>query len=193
MDFLYAFGEWDEEGIFIGESYYVCDPNLGYVIGALLLLCYIVPILTYSFKMNKRSVDAYYSLPLRKEKLYFVKTLVGLFLVLAPFTIAYWGGFLTLLCRKGNPYEMIWYVPAYFVFLLLAVFVFGINAFFYTRANRVWDGLVFMFAYSFMGLVIVSLVETAFDVTILYIHEENFSTWGSLLAFCENMIYNAIG
>ncbi len=193
MDLRYRVVDWTEDGEPFWRTYYICDPNLSYIFGALILLCFIVPMLTYSFKMNKRGVDGYYSLPLRKEKLYLVKTLVGLFLVLAPFTIAYWGGFLTLLCRKGNPYDMVWYVPAYFGFLVLAVFTYGINAFVFVRANRVWDGLVFMLAYAVMGLVLVSFVEDVFNVTIRYHHEQNFSTWGGMLSFCENMTDYILG
>ena len=83
-----------EDGI---KNKFVYSPNLSFVVGLGMCLTYLVPVMVYSFKMKKRSVDCYYALPLKKEKLYLAETLVGLCLVLIPFTVAYWGGFFTLL------------------------------------------------------------------------------------------------
>ena len=111
--------------------------------------CFVVPISTYAYKMKKRSVDCYYSLPLKKWKVTFVKTLVGLLQVLVPFTIAFWVGTLVMLVRKDNPYQMGWVFPMYFGMVFYAVGLFGFNAFVFTRANSVVDGIVFMLAYIF--------------------------------------------
>ena len=46
------------------------DPQLGLIYTILGIFCAVVPVLMYSFKMNKRSVDAFYSLPIKKEKMY---------------------------------------------------------------------------------------------------------------------------
>lgn len=71
------------------------------VVYALLgILSFVVPALMYSFKMNKRSADVFYSLPLKREKIYLVKTLVGLILVLLPYTVAYFLGFITVALRE---------------------------------------------------------------------------------------------
>ena len=64
------------------------DPQISLIYTILGIFCAVVPVLMYSFKMNKRSVDAFYSLPIKKEKMYLVKTLMGLLLVLIPYTIA---------------------------------------------------------------------------------------------------------
>ncbi len=130
---------------------YIYDPQITNVFIELVILLFVVPALVYSFKMTKRGVDGYYSLPIKREKLYFVATMVGLILVLVPFTVSFWGGFLTLALRAENPYDMSWYVPAYFAGVCFAVFLYGVNAFVYTRANRVVDGLVFMGLYAFIG------------------------------------------
>ncbi len=138
---------------------YIESCGLENVFIMLLVLLFVVPILVYSFKMSKRGVDGYYSLPLKKEKLYFVLTMVGLILVLVPYTVSFWGGFLTLLCRKGNPYNMSYYVPAYFAGLCFGVFLYGVNAFVFTRANRISDGAIYMAAYAFVGLLFINFVE----------------------------------
>ena len=152
----YEYEDW-ETGIL---QKVIQAPNLSFVYGALLILLFIVPMLMYSFKMSKRGVDGYYSLPLKKEKLYFVLTMVGLILVIVPYTVAYWSGFLALLFREGNPYQMEYFVPAYFVGVLFAVFLYGINAFLFTRANRTSDGVIFMLAYAIVGYLFICLIDS---------------------------------
>ncbi len=157
------------------------------IAGTLTFLTFIIPILTYSFKMNKRSVDAYYSLPLKKEKIYFVKTLTGLFLTLGSFSIAYWLGFFTLLFREGNPYNMGWYVPAYFGLLALGTLLYGFNSFIFTRGNKVADGVVFMIAYMLVFELIYEYGYIIFDFETKWWISESFMSWGGVYIFGEAM------
>ena len=98
MDLFYVY-EHHDTGEMITQ---ILSSQIGLAFFALGALCFLSPVLVYSFKMSKRGVDGYYSLPLKKEKLYLVKTMVGLWLVLVPFTVMYWSGFLTLLCLYGH-------------------------------------------------------------------------------------------
>ncbi len=132
-------------------------PLIGGIGGAMTLMCFIAPVLVYAFKMNKRCVDCYYALPLKKTKLYFVKTIIGLLLVLVPFTMAYWVTFLIYLIRPNNPYDMVWFVPTYFGLLFFGICLFGYNAFAFTRANSVADGVVFMIGYQAV-MILVALI-----------------------------------
>ena len=132
-------------------------PMLSLVTGLATLLCYVAPVLVYSFKMNKRCVDCYYALPLKKEKQYLVRTIIGLLLVAVPFTAAYWTMFLVYLIRPNNPYNMGWFVPLYFGALFFILCLYGYNAFAFTRANSIIDGIVFMSAYETV-LLLVALV-----------------------------------
>ena len=134
------------------------NPTLNSLIGgAMNLMCFIAPVLVYQFKMNKRTVDCYYALPLKKQKLYFVKTLVGLLLVLIPFTIAYWATFLIILIKPNNPYNMGWFVPTYFGMIFFALCLYGFNAFAFTRGNSIVDGIALMIGYQEVLLLIVLL------------------------------------
>lgn len=136
----------------------ITKPTLNSLIGgAMNLMCFIAPVLVYQFKMNKRTVDCYYALPLKKQKLYFVKTLVGLLLVLIPFTIAYWATFLIILIKPNNPYNMGWFVPTYFGMIFFALCLYGFNAFAFTRGNSIVDGIALMIGYQFVMLLIVLL------------------------------------
>ena len=162
--------------------------QIGAAIFALGALCYLAPVLVYSFKMSKRGVDGYYALPLKKEKLYFVKTMVGLLLVLVPFTVMYWSGFFTLLCRADNPYDMFWYVPAYFGSAFLGICLFGLNALLYTRGNTEADGIVFMVAYIPLFMMIYAYVMQALDLSY-YQYELDFLSFGGLIEFGNKMSY----
>ena len=113
--------EYDEKGGL--PTVAINYPPLSTIFWCLILLLFIVPTIVYSFKMHKRSVDGYYSLPLTKGKLYFVSTVVGLILVLVPFTVAYWGGFIALLVRPDNPYSMGYFLPTYFAGVCFAIFL----------------------------------------------------------------------
>lgn len=166
------------------------DPQLSFVFWELIFLLFIVPTIMYSFKMSKRGVDGYYALPLKKEKLYFVSTMVGLILVLVPFTVSYWGGFLALLVRPDNPYKMVYYLPTYFAGVCFAIFLYGINAFVFTRANRTSDGVIFMLAYAFVGMLAYEYVNSLFRDYwgyMSYAIQSAFVFGGGMLEFVEEM------
>jgi hypothetical protein len=113
--------------------------------------------------MKKRGVDAFYSLPIKREKMMLVKTMVGLLLVLIPYTIAYWAGFLTVCCRE-NYYRLVYYIAGYFGGVLFGVCLYGVCAFSFTRANSVLDGIVFMLAYAFIGFLLVEAIVLNFEL-----------------------------
>ena len=176
---------WSPEGVQMTGN--PADPNLSLVNWLAIALCFIVPALVYSFKMSRRGVDAYYALPLKKEKLYFVRTAVGALLVVVPYTAAYWLGFLALVFREGNAFAMGWYVPTYFGFVAYLVLLFGFNAFAYTRANKTADGVVFMLAYAFLGLLAVEYVQKITHQYFYWWTTESFTSFGGASAFTSNM------
>ncbi|MBQ2471641.1 MAG: hypothetical protein II508_03495 [Acholeplasmatales bacterium] len=106
----------------------------------------IIPIMEFSFKMKRRSVDLYYSLPIKRIKLYICKYFVGL----AEFLILYipqwlisfiW---LATLPSVSNIYDM-----SYSIYFMLASIGYGILiytflTFFYTMGNTLIDGIIFM-------------------------------------------------
>ena len=143
------------------DSVVINTPPLSTVMIELCILCIVAPILMYSFKMNKRSVDAFYSLPIKREKIYLVKTLVGLLLVFIPYTLSYWLGFLSVVVRE-NHYHLVYFVSGYFLSVFLAVCLYGVNAFAFSRANRIVDGIVFMVFYTFILCLFVGLLSGFF-------------------------------
>lgn len=167
IELQYVVRDWNTGAI---KEILPSNPRLWLYFVPLYLLCMITPIFTYNFQMDKRSVDYYFAFPLKREKLYLVKTLVGLSTVLIPFTVAFWSGFLVAVFRDGNLWQMAGFVPTYFISVLFAVCIYGIYAFVFTRANKVSDGVAFMIAYTFVFYLIISFI----DVSILE------SKWGRI-------------
>ena len=163
MSNTYTYENWQGQLITNTNIY---EPAFSLISTALLILCYLVPTLVFSFKMDKRAVDCYYALPLKKEKLYLAKTLLGLVMIIVPFTVAYWIGFLALSLREGNPYNMGYYVPAYFGMLLFAILLFGYNSFFFTRANKAQDGIAFMLCYAGIIAYVLLCVCGVFEIEL---------------------------
>lgn len=160
MELQYVVRDW-ETGVI--KEILPSNPQIWVYFVPLYILCMLTPVFIYSFQMDKRSVDYYFAFPLKKEKLYFVKTLVGLSNVLVPFTVAFWSGFLAAVFRDGNLWQMVGFVPTYFIGVLFGVCIYGIYAFVFTRANKVRDGVAFMIAYTFVFFLLISF----YDVSIL--------------------------
>ena len=137
--------------------------GIGWFCAVLVVLCVFVPVHIFRFKMNKRGVDALYSLPVKREKLYLAKTLVGLILVAVPFTACYIAGVGVVAVRE-NYFYFGWYFPAYFALLGTGVCLFGIYAFLFTRGNTVADGLVFMFAWTFLTELFAVRLANGFEL-----------------------------
>ena len=113
------------------------------------VLCFIVPALQFSYRMNRRSADLWYSLPVRREALTLVRALGGLVLVLVPYTVTFWAGFAAIAASE-NLFELGQYGVLYAASLPVGIGLFGINAFLYTRANSILDGIIFMLAWTFV-------------------------------------------
>ncbi|MCL2796632.1 MAG: hypothetical protein FWD58_01060 [Firmicutes bacterium] len=128
----------------------------------LMLLCTFVPAMVFSYKMNARQTDCFYALPLRREKVYLIKSAIGLLMVLVPYTVAYWLGFIAT-AAKPNAFELWAFIPAYFISIPLAVMLFGFNAFIFTRANRQSDGTFFVVLYACVGVMLAGYVYVLFD------------------------------
>ena len=143
--------------------YDVLVPSAAFMIGAL-ALC--LPMYLYAFKSAKRSVDTWYALPIKRWKIYFIKTMVGFFLMIVPFTAAYWLGVGTLAIRE-NYYQMSAFIPTYFSLLFYGICLFGISAFFVTRANVIADGLVFLFGCAFLGMLLLETAFALFDLVLI--------------------------
>ena len=120
-------------------------------------LCFVVPVLQFSYRMKMNSVDLWYSLPISHKQLTFVRILGGMVLIAVPYTLSYWLG-VTVIALRGAHFDYIWYLPNYFVCLALGAMLSGVNAFIFTRANRVGDGIIFMIAWACILPLLMNLI-----------------------------------
>ena len=131
----------------------------------LCILCTLVPVQQFSFRMERRSADLWYSLPVRRKTQTFVRLLAGLILVFAPYTLAYWLQFILLMCRE-NVFVSVHYLSFYLASVPLGACLFGVNCFIFSRANTLWDGLLFLIGWS-----------CALTMPFLYLNSHIYTLW----------------
>ncbi len=149
-----------EQSAYYPGGIVVRDSQISVIYVMLGILCFVVPVLMYSFKMSRRGADAFYSLPVKREKLYLVKTLVGLILVFVPYTVAYVLG-VSVICFRENYFDLIWYLPGYFGGIFFGIGIYALSAFAFARANRIVDGVIFMVFWHLLGLLLLAAINEA--------------------------------
>lgn len=172
------------------------DFPVGFITTMACVLCTLIPILELSFKMNKVSIDQMYSLPIKREKLFLVKYLVGLIEVLIPITIISVDCFLTVFFEE-HMFELKYFFPYYLCLIGLSFVLYSTGAFFFTRGNTLVDGVINIAFISFFFVALSgTLNETIFYGTRRMFVEENYFTYSplSLMAnfFNKKMIEKSI-
>ena len=168
------------------------DSGLACYAVLLCVLCTVVPVMQFFYRMKQRSVDLWYSLPITRKQLVLVRTLAGLLLVFVPFTIAYWPGVAIVAMRcnelassvRGFHFQYIHYLSCFAQMLLLGTCLFGVNAFLFTRGNSVFDGIFFMLLWCCLLPVVFTSLNLGFEKNYLYYHGDNrinFDTLGTFL------------
>lgn len=155
-----------------GVSY--VNNNIGTVLSMGGGLAVFVPVWVYGYKMKKRSVDLFYALPLKRAEIFAVKTFIGLIAVFLPFTAAYVIGAVatTLKAAAFSTYGMsaVYYVPCYFASAAAMLCIYSVSAFFYTRANRAVDGIVFV-VFAMLAAYALVLAISGFTDGVIYADE----------------------
>lgn len=130
---------------------------IGYyaVFSSIILL--VVPMFEFSFKMRKISVDEFYKFPIKKEKLYLVKFIIGYLEVIIPMTIFFLYTLLDISLSK-HVFEL----NQYFIFYLLSIpFIFSaysIISFIYCKCNTVYDGIINVVLVQFFFMAIAYVI-----------------------------------
>ena len=158
---------------------YISQSGMGFTTVIMLLLVLFFPIYEFMFKMKRNSCDLFYSLPVKRNKLYLFKYLFGMaevaiiftinFLIVSTFMIIYFSNYQGLYF-KGTNLELVfhpgYYYLYYIVVLITGLLVYSWIAFFFTRANSAIDGIII----AFMSSIALFVVDIAIDV---YIHTFN--------------------
>ncbi len=128
--------------------------HLDDLILALIFIAILIPIYIFSYKMNKRSVDMNFSLPITRRKILIAHFLVGLIIMYAAYTIAYWLGFVAIITKIKGLYK-IYYLYLYLATLFPTFIIYSVTAFIYTRANTIVDGVISVIGALFLPYVVV--------------------------------------
>lgn len=150
------------------EVYYLTNPTAKiygvnsrvmqtYLITYGISIC-LIPFFEFAFKMDKKSANQLYSLPLKREKLYLSHFITGYLEVTIPYIIAFFISFVTLLIGKPevviyqnqNVAFMVGLLPFLGVLLLIGLIAYSFEVFFYCQANNVIDGILTVIMASFV-------------------------------------------
>lgn len=131
------------------------EVNLETVFILSIALAVIAPIIQFNYRMSRRSVDLFYSLPVSHFKIFTVRYLVGLILVFAPYLAAYLTGALIMLIKTTDKiFYGVYYLPHFFSSLPAIFCIYTISAFAFTRANKFIDGAIFIIFWMFVWALI---------------------------------------
>ena len=156
-----------------GFAYIPYDSLISAPTAVLAVLCVAVPVMQFSYRMKGRDIDLWYSLPVTREKLTFVRTLGGLMLIFVPYTLSYWLGFVIVLLRE-NYFALYGYPLYYLASLPLGALLFGVYSFLYTCASSIGDGLVCMAGWTFALMLPFAFLSVRFPRLDL---PRSFSVW----------------
>ena len=137
------------------------------------ILATIIPFVEFSFKMKKVNIDQYYSLPIKREKLYLTNFIFGYIEIIIPVTVSYICGLLSLF-NKPSMFENIYFLPYYFVLLFITLLVYSIITFIYTRNNSFIDGFVNVIFIIFSLCIFVGALKTIFNATETFVNIEDY-------------------
>lgn len=134
-------------------------------------LATIIPIYEFGFKMNKICIDQMYSLPVKREKLYISKFIVGYSEIVIPVTLSFIYSFIHVICHE-HMFTLIYFLWFYLSLLFYALMIYGVLSFFFTRANIKRDGIINMGFISFFFVAVVSFInQIVLDTSTEYARE----------------------
>ncbi len=135
------------------------------------ILCTLIPMFEFSFKMKKVSVDLYYSFPIKREKLFLVKLIIGLLEVIIPILVLCIFFYLRIITHD-HIFSMKYFILFSLCLIIAIIFVFSIVSFVYTRCNTIHDGIINVFAYiAVVGVALYSIDNIVNIINDLFIYD----------------------
>ena len=159
-----------------------------YVYG--MIFASVIPVMEFKFKTNKIMVDQAYSLPIKREKYYLSKYIVGLIETLFPIVACGLISILYVMCSR-HIYNLWYTIPYMLVLLLVTASVYSIFVFFFIKGNTVFDGVVNMFFVSCLLMTLISAIDTYVDIHKVLGYGSNFyifAPFTSVYTFFNNLV-----
>lgn len=169
------------------EPKYSNTSNVGIIITIFALASYIMPIFMNKYRYNKKLANRNFSSPISRRALFNVNFLIGLINIIVFYTIFYFLGMLIVAIKMTN-YAIKFYIPLYFVILLIGICIYTFNYFIASRANKALDAFIFIIMYTFIFALLVKFIETLFltnhEINRKFITFKEFVIWGNAFNKC---------
>lgn len=133
------------DGYIYHNSYYNYDipqnnpTTLIVVVG--ITLSIVIPIIEFSYRMRKITIDQMYSFPIKREKIFYAHYISGFIKILIPVTVSLIY-FLIDLSIREHLFNVLYLIPFYFSLLGTLLLGYSLVTFFFMRGNTVGDGLL---------------------------------------------------
>lgn len=130
------------------------------------VIAFVDVIIQGKYLMNKKSIDTYYSLPIKRHIILISHLSSGLIMSILPFSLMYWLG--AVICTFKFPFfNFIYFLFLYLILILLYICNYIINAFFMSKANSILDGAFFIIlGTTVLPLILFSLYFTLSNLNI---------------------------
>ncbi len=136
---------------------YQAENASAYLMIGLIAACILIPVWAFRYKMNKRSTDLYFSLPIKRHHLLLIHYLSGFAAIVAAYTVVFWLGFIVI-AVKSSGFALINMLLLYLTNIAAAYVVYSVYSFIYTRANNTIDGLIFMVFATFALMLVTGFL-----------------------------------
>ena len=113
------------------------------------VLCYIVPVMEFSFFKKRRNLDCAYALPISRKAMGLTHYISGAITVIGVFTLSYLQNLILLLARGVEYFNFPPMIAHYFLCVVLGLALYSIMVFVFNEANTKGDGIWFMLLWTF--------------------------------------------
>lgn len=137
------------------------DPALGLFVGIAAVLCTLLPMLELSSFNSRKYLDSAFSFPISRISLISVNLLSGFLQFLITYTLCFaWYTIRLIPCADKIKYSALW--GFFFASLLCSLFIYSVNAFFFSVCNSSVDGFITAMAWQFILCPIVLTLDEMF-------------------------------
>lgn len=127
------------------------------------VLCYIVPVMEFSFFKKRRNLDCAYALPISRKAMGLTHYISGAITVIGVFTLSYLQNLMLLLARGVEYFNFPPMIAHYFLCVLLGLALYSIMVFAFNEANTKGDGIWFMLLWTFAIALVMLAVDGIVD------------------------------
>ena len=144
------------------------------------VLCYIVPVMEFSFFKKRRNLDCAYALPISRKAMGLAHYISGAITGIGVFTLSYLQNLILLLARGVEYFNFPPMIAHYFLCVLLGLALYSIMVFQFNEANTAGDGIWFMILGTFIFILAIAAIETVADNWRIFNADYCAIPWGTI-------------